>query len=202
MKNAFLIISLILLAVSGTSARTLTGTVLDSNHNPLPGVNVVLKGTSTGTITDINGAFTIAVPDDKAILVFTFIGFRNKEVKITGTSPLTVIMEEDMTKMEEVMVVGYEAQKCMDMAGSAPSMQCSSAPSYHRSKASYCQPAPEFNTEGYSAIHENGYKSPVQEPLSTFSIDVDAASYSNVRRFINQGQQPVPDAVRIEEMIN
>jgi Ca-activated chloride channel family protein len=45
--------------------------------------------------------------------------------------------------------------------------------------------APEFNTEGYSAIHENNFKSPLTEPLSTFSIDVDAASYSNVRRFIS-----------------
>ena len=69
-------------------------------------------------------------------------------------------------------------------------------------QSAYCPPAPEFNTEGYSAIHENGFKSPLREPLSTFSIDVDAASYSNVRRFINEGQKPVPDAVRIEEMIN
>ena len=61
---------------------------------------------------------------------------------------------------------------------------------------------PQFNTEGYSTIHENGYKDALKQPLSTFSIDVDKASYSNVRRFINQGQLPNIDAVRIEEMIN
>ncbi len=61
---------------------------------------------------------------------------------------------------------------------------------------------PDFNTEGYSTIHENGYKDVLNQPLSTFSIDVDRASYSNVRRFINMGQLPPVDAVRIEEMIN
>ena len=60
----------------------------------------------------------------------------------------------------------------------------------------------EHNTEGYSAIHENGYKEALKTPLSTFSIDVDAASYSNVRRFLFNGQKPPVDAVRIEEMIN
>ena len=59
-----------------------------------------------------------------------------------------------------------------------------------------------FNTEGYSTIHENGFKDVLHNPLSTFSIDVDKASYSNIRRFINMGQLPPKDAVRIEEMIN
>jgi Ca-activated chloride channel family protein len=60
----------------------------------------------------------------------------------------------------------------------------------------------DFNTEEYGHISENGFKSVTADPLSTFSIDVDAASYSNVRRFINEGRLPPPDAVRIEEMIN
>ena len=201
MKKAMLIISLILLAVSGASARTVTGTVMDAQHNPLPGVSILLKGTTSGTVSDINGAFTITVPDEKAILVFTSLGFKTREVKITGSAPLSVIMEEEIAALDEVVVVGYGAQKCSEMTGSVSSVHFSSAPSYNRSKTCYAPPQ-EFNTEGYSAIHENGYKSPVQEPLSTFSIDVDAASYSNVRRFINQGQKPVPDAVRIEEMIN
>ena len=63
-------------------------------------------------------------------------------------------------------------------------------------------PAPQWNTESYNAIKENGFIRTANDPLSTFSIDVDTASYSNVRRFINQGQMPPPGAVRIEEMIN
>jgi Ca-activated chloride channel family protein len=61
---------------------------------------------------------------------------------------------------------------------------------------------PEFNTEEYKSIEENIFHDALKNPLSTFSIDVDAASYSNIRRFINNGQQPPKDAVRIEEMVN
>lgn len=61
---------------------------------------------------------------------------------------------------------------------------------------------PDFNTESYDYIAENGFKSPMDSPLSTFSADVDTASYSNVRRFLTSGTLPPPDAVRIEEMIN
>lgn len=60
----------------------------------------------------------------------------------------------------------------------------------------------EFNTESYDVVKENGFKDVIGNPLSTFSIDVDKASYSNIRRFLTQNQKPVKDAVRIEEMIN
>lgn len=64
------------------------------------------------------------------------------------------------------------------------------------------QPAPDFNTEEYKRIYENPFLPAKQNPLSTFSIDVDVASYANIRRFLNDNQMPYPDAVRIEEMIN
>lgn len=64
------------------------------------------------------------------------------------------------------------------------------------------QPSQDFNTESYAPIAENGFQNVAQHPLSTFSIDVDNAAYANVRRFLNEGQLPPPDAVRIEEMIN
>ena len=67
---------------------------------------------------------------------------------------------------------------------------------------SYYYPQPEYNTEEYSAITENGYKSVSLNPLSTFSADVDTASYSNVRRYIDNRELPPADAVRIEELIN
>jgi len=62
--------------------------------------------------------------------------------------------------------------------------------------------APDYNTEGYNRVYDNEFKESKNDPLSTFSIDVDKASYSNVRRFLTQGQLPQPDAVRVEEMIN
>ena len=72
----------------------------------------------------------------------------------------------------------------------------------HESRAYFHRGNNNFNTEGYASVNENGYKSVRNNPLSTFSVDVDNASYSNIRRFINTGILPPPDAVRIEEMIN
>ncbi|MBN1144192.1 MAG: von Willebrand factor type A domain-containing protein [Bacteroidales bacterium] len=202
MKKAILIISLTLLMVSGTSARVITGTVTDEGNNPLPGVNILLKGTQTGTVTDVNGAFSINVPESGATLVFSYIGYKTQEVKIKSSSSLLVMMEPELVSLEECVVVGYGVQKRCDVTGAVSTIRgISYAPASSKSMA-FNVPAQNFNTEGYSAIHENGFKSPLREPLSTFSIDVDAASYSNVRRFINEGQKPVTDAVRIEEMIN
>ena len=63
-------------------------------------------------------------------------------------------------------------------------------------------PAPEFDTEDYARIDESEFQSAAQHPLSTFSIDVDTASYANVRRFLGENQLPPADAVRIEELVN
>ncbi len=201
MKKIVLILSMIFLGISGTYAITVTGTVTDSYNNPLPGVNVIIKGTTTGTLTDINGSFTISAPDANAILVFSYIGYVSVETPITDSKALSVVMTEDITKLEEVAVVGYSSAPASDLNGRVSGIRIRGMASM-KSSGNYYQPEQDFNTEGYSAIHENGFKSPLREPLSTFSIDVDAASYSNVRRFITEGQKPVPDAVRVEEMIN
>ncbi len=94
------------------------------------------------------------------------------------------------------------------VAPAAPPYGSSPAPMLKREQArrnaAYKQPvsAPEFNTESYSHITDNAFREVAQEPLSTFSIDVDTASYANVRRFITDGALPPQDAVRIEEMLN
>jgi Ca-activated chloride channel family protein len=201
MKKAIVLISLMLLMVSGSSARVITGTVVDPGNNPIPGVTVVIKGTATGTITDVNGKFSISAGETNAILVFSFIGYETQEVKVNSAGSLYVMMDEDVMALEECVVTGYAAQKKDDVSGSVATRGVASSPGHYKATV-YNPPVADFNTEGYSAIHENGFKSPIRQPLSTFSIDVDAASYSNVRRFINEGQKPVPDAVRIEEMIN
>ncbi|MFO7369875.1 MAG: von Willebrand factor type A domain-containing protein, partial [Bacteroidales bacterium] len=202
MKKAILIVCMTLLMVSGASARVITGTVADESNNPLPGVNILIKGTQTGTVTDVNGAFSINVPESGATLVFSYIGYKTQEVKIKSSNTLMVMMEPELVSLEECVVIGYGVQKRCDVTGAVSTIRgISSAPASSKSMA-FNALSQDFNTEGYSAIHENGFKSPLREPLSTFSIDVDAASYSNVRRFINEGQKPVTDAVRIEEMIN
>jgi Ca-activated chloride channel homolog len=208
MKKALFLISLIMILISGISARTVQGTITDNSGNPLPGVSIVIKGTRVGVISDANGKFEITVPEGKCSLILSYIGYKKQEIKLAASNVLAIVMQEETTSLNEIVVVGYSSQNKSENTGSVSSISFNSparsynAPARDRKAAACYKPAQEFNTEGYSAIHENGFKNPLQDPLSTFSIDVDAASYSNVRRFINEGQKPVADAVRIEEMIN
>jgi Ca-activated chloride channel homolog len=190
MKKVFLILGLFAALVSGSCARTVTGVVQNKIGNPLQGVNIVIKGTFASVISDVHGAFSIQVPEANGSLLFSLQGYKQQEVKINGAESLKVIMEEDPQGKAANLQEGNHGDRAK------------SSMAYETMAVACYQPAPEFNTEGYSTIHDNGFKSPLREPLSTFSIDVDAASYSNVRRFINEGQKPVKDAVRIEEMIN
>jgi Ca-activated chloride channel family protein len=220
MKKVSLIMGLIMLMVFGSYARTITGIVRDKSGNPLKGVTIILKGTSTGVNSDANGTFTIQAPETNITLVFTLKGYTKQEVKVTNSEKLVVVMYQEVVLKEiaepekNKVIIAIQAPElksveiadCLQGKASGVSINNKSGrvkyEQQYNTSASYYQPAPDYNTEGYSAIHENGYKNPLNEPLSTFSIDVDAASYSNVRRFITEGQKPVPDAVRIEEMIN
>jgi Ca-activated chloride channel family protein len=106
-------------------------------------------------------------------------------------------MKPEVTALTEMVVIGYGTKK--DKAyESAPAI----AGVAHESRQYFQRYNNNFNTEGYASVNENGYKNVRSNPLSTFSIDVDNASYSNIRRFINNGTLPPADAVRIEEMIN
>ncbi|MBN2481302.1 MAG: von Willebrand factor type A domain-containing protein [Bacteroidales bacterium] len=201
MKTIALLIGLMFITSSASMNFTINGTVNDIYGNPLPGVVIQIKGTSQRTISDINGTFSIHVTDSKATLVFSYEGYVSQEIRVTGPDYLTVVLTDDAVSPEEVVVVGYATEKKADLTGAVSVMALPAAGQTFYHVPRY-RPVPEYNTEGYSVIHENGFKNPLREPLSTFSIDVDAASYSNVRRFISQGQKPVQDAVRIEEMIN
>lgn len=177
--------------------RAITGVVISAGDGSvLPGVNVLLKGANNGTVTDNMGTFQLRVGEAGGVLVFSFIGYKTKEVKVKSETHINVQLEEDIQKLEEVTVKGYGEQKTMDISYAVTGM----APSATAPYPDYQQP--QWNTEEYDAIHENIFHEARSNPLSTFSIDVDAASYSNVRRFIQNGQRPPKDAVRIEEMLN
>ena len=179
-----------------TEQRIISGTVSDESGAPLPGVTVMVQNTSRGTLTDIKGYYSIRVtPKDKK-LVFSFIGMETEKVRISEANTINVKMTNAQVNCEEVVVVGYGSQNRAMITG-AVSMQ----------KSTFFSPSVvndnfDWNTENYSTIHENGFKNVRVNPLSTFSIDVDNASYSNVRRYLNFGNLPPVDAVRIEEMIN
>jgi TonB-linked SusC/RagA family outer membrane protein len=99
-------------------AVKVTGTVLDDTNQPLPGVSVKLKGTSIGTVTDVNGKFIIDLPTADGTLVLSFIGFATKEVPLNGqTSVGNIQMAASQSSLNEVVVIGYGTQKRVNVIG-------------------------------------------------------------------------------------
>jgi Ca-activated chloride channel family protein len=202
MKNRLSVLAILVLGaimIAFTQTRTITGKVVDNSGLPIAGVSVTVKGTSKGTITDQDGNYKIVVAPDDKILQFSMIGFLTINEKIGERSKISVIIQEDTVALSEMVVIGYGAKK--DMASESYSRAAPASASYG-GRHSFPRYNDNFNTEGYAGTEENGFKNVANNPLSTFSIDVDNASYSNIRRFINSGVLPPPDAVRIEEMIN
>ena len=195
--NYFLSILLVLmLGISGSASIYITGTVYDESGTPLPGVNVQEKGTRNGTVSDENGFYALSVQEN-ATLVFSFIGMKTREIQVKNKKKIDVHLKADMQEELSEIVVFHEKStniRSKQRPAADRAMGYSVVPAYEREV--------NFNTEEYATIHENGFKNVLDNSLSTFSIDVDAASYSNMRRFIKNGQQPPKDAIRIEEMIN
>lgn len=104
-------------AVVQQDVKTITGVVKDQNGEPVIGANVVEKGTTNGTVTDIDGKFTIKV-SEKASLSISFIGYVEQVVSVQGKSSLQLTLREDTQKLDEVVVVGYGTAKKSDLAGS------------------------------------------------------------------------------------
>lgn len=97
--------------------REISGSVKDSQGLPLQGVSVVLKGTTTGTITDADGLFRLSVPEDAGTLVFSFIGMRSQEVEIGNQTTFSIVMLEESYMVDEVVVVGYGRTARKDLTG-------------------------------------------------------------------------------------
>ncbi len=115
----FLIVS----TVYGQQGSTITGTIVDNQNNtPLPGVNVMEKGTNNGTTTDFDGNFSLQVSSADAILQITYIGFKNQEVNLNSQTNIQIILEVDTQSLEEVVVIGYGTQKKSDLTGAIGSM--------------------------------------------------------------------------------
>ncbi|MBU2904005.1 TonB-dependent receptor [Arenibacter algicola] len=95
----------------------ISGAITDKDGSPLPGANILEKGTSNGTQADFDGKFTIEVGDNNAILVVSYIGFGTKEISLEGQTTISVILEESAVGMDEVIVVGYGTQKKVNLTG-------------------------------------------------------------------------------------
>ena len=281
-------------ASESAKQKTITGTVSDKT-GPLPGANVVVKGTSNGTQTNFDGKYTIKASEGQT-LEFSYVGFGTKQVKVTKSNVINVVLDEAVTLSEVVMVSqGYSREKAVSYSLSqtfhgqtsgvsiahnkgkpgaagvvirgAKSLHNNNNPVYivdgvpvkeedfkklnqqdistvsvlkdaaatslygnraangavivqtkngitqNLSKSELQKRIKEIDktttpiaiepeNEDYNSFVENAFESPKSAPLSTFSIDVDNASYTNVRRFINNGQSVPKDAVRVEEMVN
>ncbi|MGQ1889183.1 TonB-dependent receptor [Thermophagus sp. OGC60D27] len=97
--------------------KTVLGTVSDSKGEPIPGATITIKGTTNGTITDMNGNFSLSLPETAEVLVFSFIGMQTQEVEIGDNLRLDIVMQEDVVGLEEVVVVGYGTMKKSDLTG-------------------------------------------------------------------------------------
>jgi Ca-activated chloride channel family protein len=203
MKKSISILVLMILSAAAFSASvTITGKVTDAKGKPFAGVKVTIKPEQLSSgkqfvITATDGTYRISVNDQAQALVFSFPGFRLIEEKINGRKVInvTLIPENELSNLQET-------PGSMNRYDKSTRKAIMASPSGVVNERSYQPYNDNFNTEGYSAINETGFRNVKVNPLSTFSIDVDNASYSNIRRFINNGELPPVDAVRIEEMIN
>ena len=199
------------------------GTVREQGTGqPLPGVTVLVKGTTNGVSTDANGRYSLLVFNaPQAKLVFSSVGYKTVERAVGPARVVDVTLTTDARELSEVVVRGNAAQRAgRSVTGSVSQVLSGRAAGVNVDKASkqygyalndYNAPAPSAPYparpeagagDTYAKVKENAFFAVKNAPLSTFSLDVDNASYTNVRRFLNEGQLPPRDAVRVEEMLN
>jgi len=186
---------------------------------------------NTGSQTNIDGLYTLQLAPGKYDIGVSYIGYKTIEktgiqIETNKTTVLDFQLDLDKASLGGVIVQG--CSKSDETVLDAPASVTAISKDRHNSFIGYQGPAGATgpvgatggagppgtyfssfnnesittNAESYDTIQHNKFKSPLEEPLSTFSIDVDAASYTNVRRFLDNGQRPPKDAVRLEEMIN
>lgn len=200
---ALVLFLFVLLQADGVTG--IKGRVTDTEGSTIPGVFVKITQQPAGkeytATTDIKGAFSFKNIDpglyDLTAEIAGFTPFEKKDISVSANKTVEINIRLKMTSFvhmdEEGRVLG-------GVVGGVLSEKAPAA----RSKAAQFPVSvyTSFNTEEYSRIYENRFFDALHNPLSTFSIDVDTASYANIRRFIRTNQFPFEDAVRIEEMIN
>jgi len=118
-RIALFVFSMMLsLGIVFAQERTVTGKVTSEAGEPMPGVNVVVQGTTNGTITDVDGAYTLRVPGAEAVLVYSSVGSVTQAVTVGAQSAIDVVLAEDVQALQEVVVIGYSSQRKRDLTGS------------------------------------------------------------------------------------
>lgn len=126
LKKSIFVFFMFLVSVVRAQDTKVTGAVMDADSGePIPLVNILVKGTSVGTVTDFDGKFNISVPDPNGTLVFSYIGFSTQEIPLNGKNSLSVKLKADDTSLEEVVVVGYGTQIKREVTGSVQTVEAS-----------------------------------------------------------------------------
>ena len=194
----------LVLVVSGGTATigptgSIEGIVRSEKKTPIANAQVSVAGTSLRVMTGKDGHYLIdRVPAGDTSITVRAIGFRREtravkveEGKVTRAD---FILKADPFTLDEIVVNGAaDAVARRSLGFAVGKVQAGGAATAG---------APDFNTEEYKRLYDNAWQAPSAHPLSTFSIDVDAGSYTNVRRFVAEGHLPPKDAVRVEEMVN
>lgn len=209
-----IMILMLFLGYEKTPTKQITGTITSAADGlTLPYVKVQSMPSKTSVATNANGKYSLKAPNTDTYLLISYLGFKTQNIKLGKQNVIDIKLEEDIKALNEVAVVGYGVQAKRSITASVSTIKSSPTPVAQalsgrvagitalQDRRERYYPLPQ-NTENYAHITENAFKKAGDDPLSTFSIDVDAASYSNMRRFINTGNLPPKDAVRIEEMVN
>jgi len=198
-KATTILIACILFSIHSVIAQiNISGKVSDELGQPLTGVIVTADNYKRGIRTKANGVYQINVQKNTKQLVFSHPGYNTEKININKQNVINVTLFASTKIVEECdeLVISHpmRVQHTGTQQIARMTFKSQSAITTHYDA--------NFNTEDYSTIHESGFRDVKSDPLSTFSIDVDNASYSNIRRFLNNGQMPHKDVVRTEEMLN
>ncbi len=224
--DKMLVISCLILLCNHLNAASirLCGYVVDEQQIPLIGASIIEEDSQNGTTTDIDGYFELQSKVENPNLQISYTGFITQTIVVDETveyGNLKVVLFPKFD-LEEVVVSNFSMSNNISSdnarkrkyvvidgvtyADGIPSTHTFKFESYNsnifQTYHAVDKNDDQLNTEDYDIINENGFLTSTTKPVSTFSIDVDAASYSNLRRYIDNGQAPPKDAVRIEEMVN
>ena len=178
-KNLLILMCFVLSSLAALAQKTVTGKVSDETGSPLPGVSVLLKGTTIGTVSDADGNFSISIQQSdagNATLVFSFIGFIQQEVPVGSQSSINVTMEPDIQTLNEVVVVGYGTMRREDISGAVTSISTKELPQVANTSINHllqgrapglnisqrsAQPGGGMNINIRGAISQQGNNSPL-----------------------------------------
>ena len=121
-KLILVVVISIITAFNLNAQKAITGSVQDSDGNPLPGATIIEDGTNNGTVTDFDGNFSITTENNDSKLTISFIGYKTESFEITDLNILDAVLQIDSASLEEVLVVGYGTQKKSDLTGSVASV--------------------------------------------------------------------------------